>query len=403
MGAVTRGWTIKLVIVKENEWESEIRAWFPSARVIDLTEASMAVNSAMRVDVWFADMDPPRKLNLWVTQARFIVTMRRARNAPSSWKYQPITLSHIECGGITSGTWNTYIYSSRDEPLLEMTSRVAGRDLSTILNTKLEGMPCPQPSPVNDTERRVVEVRPKTYHGGGLLPWGSFDAKVIAPSIFSPTGWVRRQLSGSEVLKALDIPDEVETILTSKQVKTICQDASLVPLKVIIWLVDALPGAAAKGSTPEVANKRVKTDHDARESHSLTNAADQNAEASNPDVVDRNAKSTKADDAAIPEYLWNRRITPTLDPLVIAKLDVIRRFALRWRNRNLEHGFFLWFKAAHPSEDLLDFVYKVNRKRKHPQAERDWDAGMDCLRRSRRSTWWEWSDGSRPYFWRWPE
>jgi len=118
---------------------------------------------------------------------------------------------------------------------------------------------------------------------------------------------------------------------------------------------------------------------------------------------DRNAKATKADDAAIPEYLWNRRITPTLDPLVIAKLDVIRRFALRWWNRNLEHGFFLWFKAAHPSEDLLDFVYKVNRKRKHPQAERDWDASMDCLRRSRRSTWWEWSDGSRPYFWRWPE
>jgi hypothetical protein len=34
---------------------------------------------------------------------------------------------------------------------------------------------------------------------------------------------------------------------------------------------------------------------------------------------------------------------------------------------------------------------------------KDKEAIEDCLMRSRRSTWWEWTDGSRLYFWRWPE
>jgi hypothetical protein len=34
---------------------------------------------------------------------------------------------------------------------------------------------------------------------------------------------------------------------------------------------------------------------------------------------------------------------------------------------------------------------------------KDKEAIEDCLMRSQRSTWWEWTDGSRLYFWRWPE
>jgi hypothetical protein len=33
----------------------------------------------------------------------------------------------------------------------------------------------------------------------------------------------------------------------------------------------------------------------------------------------------------------------------------------------------------------------------------DEEAITDCLLRSKRSDWWNWSDGSRLYFWRWPE
>mmetsp|Transcript_5393 Transcript_5393/g.8283 ORF Transcript_5393/g.8283 Transcript_5393/m.8283 type:complete len:90 (-) Transcript_5393:768-1037(-) len=30
-------------------------------------------------------------------------------------------------------------------------------------------------------------------------------------------------------------------------------------------------------------------------------------------------------------------------------------------------------------------------------------AGADAVVRGWRSTWWEWTDGSRPFYWRWPE
>jgi hypothetical protein len=36
-------------------------------------------------------------------------------------------------------------------------------------------------------------------------------------------------------------------------------------------------------------------------------------------------------------------------------------------------------------------------------AKRDKAAGCECVTRAANSTWWEWKDGSRPFFWRWPE
>ena len=32
-----------------------------------------------------------------------------------------------------------------------------------------------------------------------------------------------------------------------------------------------------------------------------------------------------------------------------------------------------------------------------------WKKGADAVLRALRSSWWEWLDGSAPFFWRWPE
>jgi hypothetical protein len=37
------------------------------------------------------------------------------------------------------------------------------------------------------------------------------------------------------------------------------------------------------------------------------------------------------------------------------------------------------------------------------EARLDWADGRDCVRRYSGSSWWEWNDGSRPHFWRWPK
>jgi hypothetical protein len=32
----------------------------------------------------------------------------------------------------------------------------------------------------------------------------------------------------------------------------------------------------------------------------------------------------------------------------------------------------------------------------------DWEAGKDAVIRAQRASWWEWDDGSRCFYWRWP-
>jgi hypothetical protein len=36
------------------------------------------------------------------------------------------------------------------------------------------------------------------------------------------------------------------------------------------------------------------------------------------------------------------------------------------------------------------------------EARRDWEAGRECISGYSNSRWWEWTEGSRPHFWRWP-
>jgi hypothetical protein len=394
MAATTRGWDVKLIIVKENEWDKEVRTWFPRAKVVEYDDVKFTDIIAANAEVWFSDLDPPRKLNLWITQARFIITSRRARTVPEPWKFQMMSLSHVECGGITTGVWEFYIYSQSPEDKISRPTQVAGRDLRTVLNTKLEGMACPKPTTELSSERKAIQIRPNTFHGGGLLPWGGSHVKVVAPCIFSKTGWVRRHLAGSEMLKALDVPDEVESILTSGQVKTVCSDIHLIPMKVTVSLLDALPSLEPVEHSAEA--KRLKLKPEGSESgppHPEINSGS----------TDRNAKATKADDAAVPEYLWDRNLTPDLDPKIIKVLTVLRRFALRWWKRRIEAEFFVWFGKQHPKAEIYKFLYNDDACKQQPRALCDWIAGMDCLHRSRHSEWWDWADGSRPFYWRWPE
>ena len=55
-------------------------------------------------------------------------------------------------------------------------------------------------------------------------------------------------------------------------------------------------------------------------------------------------------------------------------------------------GDYLWIEGAQDSY--------LQDKRKLIK-NRDWDAGLDCLKRDMGNSWWEWSVVSRCFFWRW--
>ena len=125
----------------------------------------------------------------------------------------------------------------------------------------------------------------------------------------------------------------------------------------------------------------------------------------------RKLKAVKSDDAAVPEYLWNLVLVPDGEVTVIRSLDALRSFILRWLKRRLTREFWGWFQTKYPRfmrslcaakgypswrGRLLDYLSKSR------EASLDWEAGAECVERYANSDWWEWSDGSRPHFWRWP-
>jgi len=216
IGAYTRGWVVDLIIVKDSGWSSCIHTWFPNSKVVSYEQCLKWSSLGVTSSIWLSDVDPPRKLSLWDTSALFIVTRRRARHIPNSlWKSEFLKASHVACGGVTDGSWDINVYRKTHLSPIGPLASVGSHDLSTVFDTKLQGIPCPPPSEIKSSFPQVVQVRPNTFHGGGLLPWGSRRDFVIAPCIFSPTNWVRRRVHGREMLKILDIPDVFADVLES--------------------------------------------------------------------------------------------------------------------------------------------------------------------------------------------
>jgi hypothetical protein len=117
------------------------------------------------------------------------------------------------------------------------------------------------------------------------------------------------------------------------------------------------------------------------------------------------AKSVKSDDAATPIHLWDGRVWSLPHCLEHvnrfserfgqSSLDSICKLLLqRWRSNirtsllfylHVQHGSH-YLSNPNPSDDLrLDLV-----------------AGRECLYRAMAADWWDWTQGSWPFFWRWP-
>ncbi len=112
LGAIMRGWEIKLIIIKANFWSSEIVKLFPAVPVWKYDECENRLGLMLEVDVWISNVDPPRRLRLFEARLGYIiVTARRARRASEDFQScQRLSLSHVQCRGATNGTWNFYIY-----------------------------------------------------------------------------------------------------------------------------------------------------------------------------------------------------------------------------------------------------------------------------------------------------
>jgi len=407
-GAVARGWNVQFICLKNNEWSDLINNWFPNSTVLIVDDNFNPSIVQQGVSIWFSDIDPPRILQVWNSDALVIITQRRARHIQGrEWCMRPITIMHAQCGGVTDGKWVLNLYykaSFTDFPLTECA--VSGRNLHSLLDSMSSGCPCTSPPKIDLTATPiVVRQRCSTYHCDGLLPWTDRDAFVTSPSVFSPTRWVRRRLTTRELLHVLDVPDSVIPALSDRSQRTLSRDTASLPLKIVLQLLNMLPipmfartSASKRRCLPKAL---LVIDSTSSVSGPIgigptTNLCDGPASSPNPNPQnesERNQKATKSDDAPVPEYLWDRSIVDDDDPRRAEKLSFLvhfRQFALRWWKRHLTRDFLRWFRHTH-SKNLSSFA-----------ARRDRLAGLECIIRGANSTWWEWKDGSRPFFWRWP-
>ena len=156
----------------------------------------------------------------------------------------------------------------------------------------------------------------------------------------------------------------------------------------------------------------------------------------------REQSSVKSDGAPVPEELWRKYVAKGRPHLVkkFASVelgracDLLRRRMLRWWKRRVTASLSRWVSHEHPdsgfgeegsfvTEDGLRcwkscsprptplYVWGTSGRedyrrwfvrRATARIQRDLVPGGDAVARAANSTWFEWSDGSRPFHWRWP-
>jgi hypothetical protein len=152
----------------------------------------------------------------------------------------------------------------------------------------------------------------------------------------------------------------------------------------------------------------------------------------------RNKKATKSDDAPVPVELWNNEVARMLNTSMTPDLEILfdkfRNKLLRLWKMRLRREFSRWFSKKHKVNASLKKVsrretdtvriwlegkkeaklareellknYKVwwSKTYREGSTEKLKDAagGMDCIVRASATSYWEWTEGSRLFFWRWP-
>mmetsp|Transcript_15422 Transcript_15422/g.21971 ORF Transcript_15422/g.21971 Transcript_15422/m.21971 type:complete len:400 (+) Transcript_15422:439-1638(+) len=277
--------------------------------------------------------------------------------------------------------------------------------------------------------------RRDVYHGCGWLPGGRRDVQVVTPNAFSQTKWCRRKLMcEDEWLQVLDFPVGVMKALREEEKERMVKDSAISPLKALSVVCREVHKSIAESSTTASAGVVVEANQakgkvmvDAMAAV-IAKSMEGEAESRPEKESDRMAKATKSDDAEVPEYLWDDRLLEGLGMIktakVLAALNSLRSLFLCWWKRKVTRSFLVWWLAQRyngdntvPSTRLVRFDHEASRfvwmakGLKQYRAMRNQrrvvdpslaEDAADAIRRSSNSSWWEWTEGSFPFFWRWP-
>jgi hypothetical protein len=130
--------------------------------------------------------------------------------------------------------------------------------------------------------------------------------------------------------EVLDVPPDVRDSLSSGEISTICKE-SVVPGKVATKMVDLASSwilMKSKGDNVISQEGQKKVRLGPGEQLSKANVKFIQVQPVELKEGNRKLQATRADDAEIPEYLWNSVLVPDGDLVKINKLSVLRNFAV---------------------------------------------------------------------------
>jgi hypothetical protein len=328
-----------------------------------------------------------------------VVSLSPWRVSPprSRWTTSHTTLSHQDVGGVTNGSFEVFFARHFDlkEDIEFRRREAAPAKLRHVLDPTVSGgIKCGIPS--NDSV-------PLGQSMDGLLHWGRRFHNVESPTVFSKTQWVRRRLTSKELVSVLDLPvDRMKDIDRDLLVRKLAVPGKVrarVMEEVREWIAPQL--ACLKRplvrTFAEAPRKRPKLEPWGLSEQAST-AMDKRHDLAGLAESTVTTKAAKADDAAVPVYLWNNQCyrginMEGLDSTAVdAAFDVIRRGILlrRWK-KNVGRDFRRWIMRMDADDAWKDSADRAASLR----------AGGKALFYSSQTSWWEWDAGSFPFFWRW--
>ena len=194
-------------------WTSAAKTWFPNAEFRTGHRRHVWRRKTPRILLADWSLLPPDTHTWWCeTSTELVLFSGKPRRGPTppGWSHWSRSVSHVDCGGVTDGSWVVGVYSRIPlvgTPTLPARSR---RPLLGILDTTTPGVPLRAPSGSSVTVSEVIYLRPHLISPWGLLPVGKSNRppSVAAPGIalHTRTGFVRRPFTGAELGTAWDFP-----------------------------------------------------------------------------------------------------------------------------------------------------------------------------------------------------
>jgi hypothetical protein len=232
---------------------------------------------------------------------------------------------HAEVGGVT--TAKNWFGASPAIQLNEICLSPYGRSIGEVVKPTLKGQfgraraaPGIRAPTAADEGARVLFEAPELISPNGLWPVNFGGLKMVAPSVFSKTGWVWRTLDPTELGVAWDLPGTMVGAL-SKWDKGVESRALEVRA-----MYRSVPGKSlwTFGHAMECFGLRVTAMQDDEDQDAesmgrrgfglLLDSIIQEEDKEGCEVETsaerklREAKATKADDAKVPTQLWDERI-----------------------------------------------------------------------------------------------